>query len=134
MNIVRYSIKEERKWCFSFVQSFLIAYFIPKRLTKVGIYISILFSRVLQSFSDIYLDLGYNFYGYFKPGVELTTLIPEKKLVHNPLFHICCDIWMAFRNVRIFLLQSMETMVLSDFISWITNYSPVSFIYSEENN
>ncbi|WP_442952691.1 CBO0543 family protein [Paenibacillus sp. Root444D2] len=85
-------------------------------------YISILFSRAIQSISDIYLDLGLNLYGYFAPGVEWLTLIPVfglypaftiiylnyfpfkssllKKCIYIILYSICATIfeWLSVKS------------------------------------
>ncbi|MEG6586719.1 CBO0543 family protein [Dendrosporobacter sp. 1207_IL3150] len=51
------------------------AYFIPKRLTKLEMYSSSLFALLFAVIADKFLDLKYNLYGYFKPGLEWQTFV-----------------------------------------------------------
>jgi hypothetical protein len=53
----------------------LIAYIIPKRISKLEILTTTLFASYLQVMADIYLCLKYDFYGYFDKGVDWGTLI-----------------------------------------------------------
>lgn len=48
----------------------------PKRLSKCEIYIITLFSIVIGFTTDITLDLKYNLYGYFTPGVQFLGFLP----------------------------------------------------------
>lgn len=54
----------------------LIAYFIPKKLTKQEIYATSLFALVYQLLVDTLLDPIFNLYGYFTVGVDIITIIP----------------------------------------------------------
>lgn len=54
----------------------LAAYLMPKRLSRVEIYATSLFALVLQSTTDVYLDLGYDLYGYFNRGPDILTMLP----------------------------------------------------------
>lgn len=51
----------------------LIAYFMPKRMTKLEMYTTSLFSAFFQVMVDVYLDLKYDLYGYFEKGVQFRT-------------------------------------------------------------
>lgn len=53
-----------------------IASIIPKRLTRAEIYATTLFALVFVLVVDLYLDVKYDFYGYFNPGVDWAFLIP----------------------------------------------------------
>lgn len=51
-----------------------IAYFIPKRLTKGEMYNTALFTALLATICDVFLDLKYDLYGYFTKGVNWGSL------------------------------------------------------------
>ncbi|UFU00007.1 hypothetical protein KO561_03315 [Radiobacillus kanasensis] len=53
----------------------LLAYFIPKQLTRSEMYTTSLFAVVLNLVTDIFLDLKWNLYGYFDKGVDWENLI-----------------------------------------------------------
>jgi hypothetical protein len=52
-----------------------IAFFMPKRLSKLEIFSSSLFSMFLQYMADYTLDLIHGLYGYFKPGADMLTFV-----------------------------------------------------------
>lgn len=52
-----------------------IAFFIPKRMTGVEIYGTILFATVFQLLVDLYLSTKHDLYGYFVRGVEYKELL-----------------------------------------------------------
>ncbi|TVY11783.1 CBO0543 family protein [Paenibacillus cremeus] len=54
----------------------LIAWFIPKKLTRVEIYSTTLFSYGLEYTVDSILNLHYHLYGYFHEGFEYVGLLP----------------------------------------------------------
>ncbi|WP_375053530.1 CBO0543 family protein [Virgibacillus sp. JSM 102003] len=51
------------------------AIFVPKNISWIEIYGTILTTIVLHLLIDAFLDLKYNLYGYFDKGVEFRTLI-----------------------------------------------------------
>lgn len=51
------------------------AIFIPKNISWIEIYGTILVTIVLHLLIDSFLDLKYNLYGYFDKGVEFRTLL-----------------------------------------------------------
>lgn len=51
------------------------AIFIPKNISWIEIYGTILITIVLHLLIDSFLDLKYNLYGYFDKGVEFRTLL-----------------------------------------------------------
>lgn len=53
----------------------VFAYFMPKRMTKLEMYTTSLFSAFFQLIVDIYLDLKYHLYGYFGEGVDNETIL-----------------------------------------------------------
>ncbi|SDQ67166.1 hypothetical protein SAMN05216232_3014 [Virgibacillus subterraneus] len=53
----------------------LAAILVPKNISLIEIYGTILISIVLHLLIDIFLDLKYNLYGYFDKGVDSKTLI-----------------------------------------------------------
>ncbi|MGP4108753.1 CBO0543 family protein [Virgibacillus sp. L01] len=53
----------------------LAAIVIPKNISWIEIYGTILITIVLHLLIDTFLDLKYNFYGYFDKGVDAGTLI-----------------------------------------------------------
>lgn len=53
-----------------------IAFFMPKRLSHLEIWATMLFSSVLECFIDVSLDLHLNLYGYFHTGFEWLSYIP----------------------------------------------------------
>ncbi|MBY0099399.1 CBO0543 family protein [Mesobacillus maritimus] len=54
----------------------VVALLVPKNLPKNELYAIALFSIVFGFVSDIVLDLKYNLYGYFNPGVDLAGFLP----------------------------------------------------------
>lgn len=53
-----------------------LAYFIPKRISKVEIYATSVFAALFAILTDVYLDLKYNLYWYFsKEGIEWRWMI-----------------------------------------------------------
>jgi hypothetical protein len=61
---------------FSVVVFILVAIIVPKKLPKHELYAIALFSIMLGFVIDIILDLKYNLYGYFKPGVDFAGFLP----------------------------------------------------------
>jgi hypothetical protein len=61
---------------FSVVVFILMARLVPKKLPRHELYAIALFSIVLGFFTDIILDLKYNLYGYFTPGVDFAGFLP----------------------------------------------------------
>lgn len=53
----------------------LVAYFIPKRISNLEIYTTVIFALLFNIVVDDYTDLMYDFYGYFKKGVDWEYLI-----------------------------------------------------------
>lgn len=53
----------------------LIAFLIPKKLSRLEMYVTSLFSVYFACQVDVYLNLKLNLYGYFLPGVDYRTLI-----------------------------------------------------------
>lgn len=53
----------------------LVVFFIPKRMSHNEIVMTTLFAMVLQLTVDVYLDLKYDFFGYFTKGVNWSSLI-----------------------------------------------------------
>ena len=53
----------------------VIAYMIHKNISYVEMYLTILFSTVLQLIVDIVLEFNYELYGYFDKGVDYETFI-----------------------------------------------------------
>lgn len=45
-----------------------IAYFIPKKMSRLELYITTIFAYSLQWIADVILDLKYDLYGYFNKG------------------------------------------------------------------
>ena len=54
----------------------LIAYYIPKKLTKNEKYSTSLFALLYEILVNVFLDLKYNLYRYFGPGVDWLALVP----------------------------------------------------------
>lgn len=52
-----------------------IAFFMPKRLSRVEIYASALFAIFLEYIANYVFDFIHHLYGYFKPGVDLVSFI-----------------------------------------------------------
>ncbi|MGP4107381.1 CBO0543 family protein [Virgibacillus sp. L01] len=59
-----------------------ITILVPKKIKRSEIYAVALFSIVLGFTTDITLDLKYNWYGYFEPGVQYPGFLPI--LFHFP--------------------------------------------------
>ncbi|WP_420850364.1 CBO0543 family protein [Peribacillus alkalitolerans] len=89
----------------------MVAYFVPKHITKQEIYSTALFSLTLGLLSDITLDLKYDLYGYFEKGLQLKGFLaivglfpasgilflnfyPQKKSLLHKIFYII--IWTVF--------------------------------------
>ncbi|HYK73137.1 MAG TPA: CBO0543 family protein [Pseudoneobacillus sp.] len=53
----------------------LFAYYIRKRLKPIEIITTTLFAMYFQVMTDIYLDLRYDFYGYFEKGPDYESLL-----------------------------------------------------------
>jgi len=54
----------------------LVAWFIPKRITRDEMLTTSLFALQLEAEIDIYLDLKYHLYGYFGFGPDWLALVP----------------------------------------------------------
>ncbi|SFM24653.1 hypothetical protein [Pelosinus propionicus] len=54
----------------------VIAYYIPKTLTRQEMCATSLLAGMLQINVDVYLDLKYDYYGYFSHGPDFASLIP----------------------------------------------------------
>ncbi|MDT8903404.1 CBO0543 family protein [Anaeroselena agilis] len=54
----------------------LVAWLIPKRITRDEMLATSLFALQLEAEADIYLDLKYRLYGYFNPGPDWLALVP----------------------------------------------------------
>jgi len=52
-----------------------IAFFIPKKLTRLEIYITSLFAVYFAVQVDVYLNLDQDMYGYFTPGANYRSLL-----------------------------------------------------------
>ena len=52
-----------------------LAYYMPKRLTPIEMYVSALFASYFACQVDVYLNLKYNLYGYFQPGPDFEALL-----------------------------------------------------------
>jgi hypothetical protein len=61
---------------FSVVIFIIVALLVPKKLPRHELYAIALFSIVLGFVTDITLDLKYNIYGYFTPGVDFAGFLP----------------------------------------------------------
>ncbi|SEM72946.1 hypothetical protein SAMN05192533_105116 [Mesobacillus persicus] len=61
---------------FSIVVFIIVALFASKKLPRHELYAIALFSIVLGFSTDITLDLKYDFYGYFKTGVDFAGFLP----------------------------------------------------------
>lgn len=80
-------------WVFAFfIVLNIIAYFIPKRLSKIENYATTLFSLLFGICVDLILNLKYELYGYFGKGFqwmgfigEFLYFIPISILYHNYL-------------------------------------------------
>ena len=53
----------------------LITILIPKRISRVEILTTTLFSLYLETMTNVFLDLKYDLYGYFNKGVDWEALI-----------------------------------------------------------
>lgn len=60
---------------FSIIILNLIVIISPKQLSLQEMYATSLFTAVLQLITDVFLDLGYDLYGYFGKGVDSLALI-----------------------------------------------------------
>jgi hypothetical protein len=63
---------------FALISAFIfmvIAYMIHKNISYVEMYLTILFSTVLQLLVDIVLEFNYELYGYFDKGFDYETFI-----------------------------------------------------------
>jgi hypothetical protein len=52
-----------------------IAFFMPKRISRVEIYASALFALFLEYISNYIFDFIHKLYGYFTPGTDIKTFI-----------------------------------------------------------
>jgi hypothetical protein len=52
-----------------------VAFFIPKRISRVEIFATTFFSSFLEVMANVFLDLKYDLYGYFNKGVDYETLL-----------------------------------------------------------
>ncbi|WP_102346660.1 CBO0543 family protein [Bacillus sp. Marseille-P3661] len=53
----------------------LLAIAVPKRISGIEIYATFFFAYFLGITTDLILDLKYNLYGYYKDGVQITSII-----------------------------------------------------------
>lgn len=54
----------------------LVAYWIPKKLSRSEQYTVVLFSILLGLITDVLLDIKYHLYGYISPGVQFLGFLP----------------------------------------------------------
>jgi len=60
----------------SLVVFYAIAIFMPKRISWLDIWSIVLLSLLLETFSDMTLDLKLNLFGYIAPGIQWTGFLP----------------------------------------------------------
>jgi len=53
----------------------IVAYFMPKKISRIELYTTSLFATVLQLTADIVLGFKYNLYWYFTKGVDSETFL-----------------------------------------------------------
>lgn len=53
----------------------VVAYFIPKRITKIEMYATSIFALLFAVFIDLFFELKYQWYWYFTKGVDWASLI-----------------------------------------------------------
>ncbi|MEG6586204.1 CBO0543 family protein [Dendrosporobacter sp. 1207_IL3150] len=100
----------------------LIAYSIPKNLTKDELYSTCLFAIVIQSFVDVFLDLKYDLYGYFNPGVDALTMIPILGIY--PALNIIFLNYYPFSGTTVNkLFYALKWCIFSIAFEWSTIYA-----------
>ncbi|GAA4706889.1 CBO0543 family protein [Brevibacillus fulvus] len=96
----------------------LIAYYIPKQLTRLEMYVTSLFAVYLACEVDVYLNLRHQLYGYFSPGPDYRTLLiffglyPAFNIIYLNLYPAQAKRW---TKVLYILLMS----VLSTALEWV---------------
>ncbi|MGG5252470.1 CBO0543 family protein [Neobacillus sp. SM06] len=60
---------------FSVILFNLIAILIPKRMSQIEILTTTLFSLYFETITNVFLDLKYDWYGYFTKGVNWETIL-----------------------------------------------------------
>jgi hypothetical protein len=50
--------------------SLIVIFFVPKRLSKLELYTSSLFAAFLGTIADVYLDVKFDWYGFFNKGAD----------------------------------------------------------------
>ncbi|MDC3417592.1 CBO0543 family protein [Aquibacillus salsiterrae] len=61
---------------FSVVVFTVVTIIVPKRINKQDLYAVALFSIIIGFVVDVTLDLKFNLYGYFEPGVQFAGFLP----------------------------------------------------------
>ena len=72
--------RKKRSWLAFLIVSVIIlnvfAYLMPKRLSRVEIWATMLFALLLAYIVDTYLDRKYHLYGYFTQNIDWLSVIP----------------------------------------------------------
>jgi len=117
----------------------LIAFFIPKTLTKLEIYTTSLFSLILSGTADLFLDAKFNLYHYFHESLQLIdyitmigiypainiiflNLYPKKKNYKAKILYFI--IWSLFATIYEYIAK--ETSLFSHH-GWKIWYSAVIY-------
>uniref|UniRef100_UPI00403F6900 CBO0543 family protein n=1 Tax=Niallia sp. XMNu-256 TaxID=3082444 RepID=UPI00403F6900 len=65
-------------WIFiyiTFITFNIVAFIVPKRISKIEIYATCFFAYAYGLTTDMVFDLHYNLYGYFQPGFQWLSLL-----------------------------------------------------------
>ncbi|WP_407647395.1 CBO0543 family protein [Gracilibacillus salitolerans] len=117
----------------------LIAFFVPRRLSKIEIYATSIFAFVYGLSTDIILNLHYHLYGYFQEGFDWLGLLgiilyfpsisflflnfyPSNRKIWNKILYIL--LWSAFSTF--FEWVSLQTEFFY-YTSWKLWYSALLY-------
>lgn len=110
--------------CFVFFN--IIAYFIPKKLSRVEMYATALFALNYGMLNDVLLDLHYNLYGYYKPGFQWIEIIAI--ILYFPSINILYLNGYPYRkSIKIKLLYIAGWSVFATLFEWVAVHT--NFFY-----
>ncbi|WP_285868840.1 CBO0543 family protein [Mesobacillus maritimus] len=109
---------------FSVIVFIFVALFVPKKLPRNELYAIALFSIVFGLVTDIVLDLKYNLYGYFYPGVDFAGFLPIMFLFPSSgvLFMNYYPFKKSIRNQIIYLLGWTIFSLFFEYLSIVSGY------------
>lgn len=104
----------------------IIAYFIPKKLSRSEMYSTSLFALLYGTLTDMVLDLHYNLYGYFEKGFQWTGLLVE--FLYFPSINIIfLNLYPFSKKFYYKILYIIVWDIFSLFFEWFSVHSHIFY-------